>query len=478
MEGVALQVPDAGSKPAGFGKTCIMAKTLEQKLCSRSLGYSFVRNVFVRPTLRLFYRNIDVIGAKEVPDSGPVIFTPNHQNALMDALMILCTKDRQPVFVARADIFEKPLIIAILNFLRILPVYRKRDGGNSGDNNRETFDLILKTLRSRQAVGMMPEGTHSVIKRLRMLQKGVFRLAMQAQEEYGSRPMVRIVPVGLEYSDTGKFRSDVTVRYGKAIEVSDFYGQYVENPARAFKHMQDVLSEKMKEGMVNITGEPYYREIERLRVLYLRQAMQRLGLDRHNAEHRLRAQQTMIAALQEYGQTNPDGMSALCLAVREYLTIIQKYSLRDWVVERQPYSLAGLLVQAVWIVPGIPFWILGMLFNYIPYKLSALASRKVKDPQFVSSVQFVAGMVAYPLYDLIMIVLMAVFVPCIWGKIIMPLLLIPLGLFAYQWYLAIKKLGARFRFWSGKRNQNPEILKAVEWRKKIFEIMDRLEIRS
>ncbi|MDR1172676.1 MAG: 1-acyl-sn-glycerol-3-phosphate acyltransferase [Bacteroidales bacterium] len=455
-----------------------MAKTLEQKLCSRSLGYSFVRNVFVYPALRLFYRKIDVIGAKDVPDSGPVIFTPNHQNALMDALMILCTKDRQPVFVARADIFEKPLIVAALNFLRILPVYRKRDGGNSFDNNRETFDLILKALRSRQAVGMMPEGTHSEIKRLRMLQKGVFRLAMQAQEEYGNRPMVKIVPVGIEYTSTSKFRSDVTVRYGKAIEVSDFYDQYVENPARAFKHMQDTLSEKMKEGMVNITNELYYREIEHLRVLYQRQAMQRLGLDCRNAEHRLRAQQKIIAALQEYDQTNPDEMSALCLAVRDYLTIIQKYSLRDWVVEHQPYSLTRLLVQTIWMIPGIPFWILGMLFNYIPYKLSALASRKVKDPQFVSSVQFVAGMVVYPLYDLIMIVLFVLFVPCIWGKFIMPLLLIPLGLFAYQWYLAMKKLGARFRFWSGKRNKSPEILKAIEWRKKIFEIMDRLAIHS
>ena len=131
-----------------------MAKTLEQKLCNRSWGYDFVRNVFVRPELYFFYRKIDVIGAKNVPDTGPVIFTPNHQNALMDALMVLCTRNRQPVFIARADIFKKPLIIAILHFLRILPVYRKRDGGNSSDNNQETFDMILKVLHSRQAVGI------------------------------------------------------------------------------------------------------------------------------------------------------------------------------------------------------------------------------------------------------------------------------------------------------------------------------------
>ena len=107
-----------------------MSKTLEQKLCNRSFGYALLRTYLINPAYYLFYRRVNVIGAKDVPDKGPVIFAPNHQNALMDAMTILCTKDRQPVFVARADIFKKPLIISILNYIRILPIYRKRDGGS------------------------------------------------------------------------------------------------------------------------------------------------------------------------------------------------------------------------------------------------------------------------------------------------------------------------------------------------------------
>ena len=451
-----------------------MSKTLEQKLCNRSLGYAFVRNVFVRPALYLYYRNVNVTGAKDVPDEGPVIFTPNHQNALMDALAILCTKDRQPVFVARADIFQKPFIIAILNFLRILPIFRRRDGGSSSDNNQETFDLILKVLHSQQAVGIMPEGVHSKFKRLNTLQKGIFRMAMQAQAGYGNTRMVKIVPVGVEYTDTRKFRSDVLVRYGQAIELSDFYDQYSENPARAFRQMQDVLSEKMKEIMIHIPNDQYYGEIERLRVFYQKQAAGHLGLDSRKAEDRFQAQQKIIAALQEYDRTNPDEMSALCLATKNYLDIIERHNFRDWVVERQPYSLMGLLGRSIWTLAGLPFCLLGMLLNYAPYQLSSIASRKIKDPQFISSVQYVTGMALFPVYHLIMAVLLVIFVPCIWGKIIMPLLIIPLGIFAYRYYLAIKKLGARFRFWSGKRNKNPEILEAIELRKSIFGKMEQL----
>jgi 1-acyl-sn-glycerol-3-phosphate acyltransferase len=449
-----------------------MAKTLEQKLCTRSSGYSFVRNVFAVPVFHLFYRKVDILGAKDVPDTGAIIFTPNHQNALMDALSIILTKDRQPVFIAQADICKKPLIISALHFLRILPVFRKRDGGNSSDNNQESFDLILKVLLNRQAVGIMPEGTHNEIKRLRMLQKGVFRLAMQAQEKYGNTPMVKIIPVGLEYTNTVKFRSDVIIRYGTAIEVSDFYDRYVENQARAFKQMQDVLMEKMREGMVDITNEQYYGEIERLRVICQRRAVQKFGLDIRNAEHRLQAQQKTIAALQEYARTNPVEMSALGLAVKEYAAIIQKRNLRDWVVERQPFSFAGLLARSVLALLGFPFWFSGLLLNYLPYWLSAFASRKVKDPQFVTSVQFVAAMAIFPVYYLIMIVLMAIFIPCIWGKFIIPLLAFSLGIFAFRYYISMKKLNAMFRFWWGKKRKNPEILGAIELRKTIFEKME------
>ena len=453
-----------------------MAKTLAQKMCHRSLGYAAFRNIMVRPALYLFYRKIDVIGAETVPDTGPVIFTPNHQNALMDALAILCTKDRQPVFVARADIFQKPLIIAALHFLRILPIYRRRDGGSSSDNNQETFDIILKVLQSGQSVGIMPEGVHNKIKRLRMLQKGVFRLAMQAQEKHGNAPMVKIVPVGIEYTSTDKFRSDVMVKYGKAIDVSGFYDCYAENPARAFKQMQDALMEKMREEMIDIAGDRYYNEIERLRVLYQRKAVQRLGLDYRKAEHRLQTQQKIIATLQNYEQTNPDEMSALCLTVRNYSDVIQKQNMDDWVIEGQPCSLAGLLGRSLLLLAGIPLWILGVLFNYLPYKLSSSASRKVKDPQFVSSVQFVAGLALFPLCHLIMAVLLAVFIPCIWGKIVMPLLMIPLGIFSWMYVLWMKNLGAMFRFWWAKHKKTPEILEAIGLRKNISEKMERIEM--
>jgi len=119
---------------------------------------------------------------------------------------------------------------------------------------------------------------------------------------------------------------------------------------------------------------------------------------------------------------------------------------------------------------------LGLLFNYLPYKLSVLATHRVKDPQFISSVQYVAAIIFFPVYHLIMITLMIIFIPCIWGKIILPLLMLPLGFLAYNYYNSLKMLASRFRYLFIKRNIDigSDLKEAVELRKRIFEKMDEI----
>lgn len=55
--------------------------------------------------LRLFYKTIVIEGKDNIPNNSPIIFAPNHQNALMDPLAVLYGSKRQIVFLARADIF-------------------------------------------------------------------------------------------------------------------------------------------------------------------------------------------------------------------------------------------------------------------------------------------------------------------------------------------------------------------------------------
>jgi len=171
---------------------------------------------------RRFYRHCRCYGFENVPDDGAVIYSPNHQNGLMDALAVLQLDARPKVFVARADIFRKPRLAKILTWLKIMPINRIRDGVDSVRHNDVTMQRAVETLRSGVPFCIMPEGTHRRRHSLLPLQKGIFRIALQALEGMPQDKPLYIVPVGLDYADWYHQYDDLTIRIGEPIDVGAF----------------------------------------------------------------------------------------------------------------------------------------------------------------------------------------------------------------------------------------------------------------
>src|SRR6056297_3019058 len=108
----------------------------------------------------LMHREFYYLNRPKKSQEKPSIITPNHQNALMDALAVLFAKNEPLVFLARSDIFKKKFVAAILYFLKILPIYRIRDGFDNLKNNQETFDHTVRVLSNKRGLVILPEGNH------------------------------------------------------------------------------------------------------------------------------------------------------------------------------------------------------------------------------------------------------------------------------------------------------------------------------
>lgn len=184
---------------------------------------------YVRWTFRRMLHRVDYIGRENIPEDAAIIYSPNHVNTLLDALAILSSEKHPVVFAARADIFRKPAIARILNFLKILPIYRIRDGAESLAENDWTFRNAVNTLNAGLPFCIFPEGRHSQEPGLLPLRKGIARIALRAVEEV-NKP-VYIVPVGLVYDDLKTFRTGLTIRFGQPIAVDDTEGlEHAEMP--------------------------------------------------------------------------------------------------------------------------------------------------------------------------------------------------------------------------------------------------------
>mgnify|MGYP003302206686 CR=1 FL=1 len=145
----------------------------------RNRVYDFFRPLVDR-MFQLSYRHIQYVGKENIPTDGAVIFAPNHTNALCDAIAILSINRERKVFVARADIFKNKKTAALLNWFKIMPMRRIRDGVQEVLHNDETEQRALDTLHDGVSFCILPEGTHRPKHSLLPLAKGIFRIALQA----------------------------------------------------------------------------------------------------------------------------------------------------------------------------------------------------------------------------------------------------------------------------------------------------------
>ena len=228
------------------------------KIYEKNIGYSLLKPI-VDWNLRHSYRRVEVQGYENIPTDGALLFTPNHCNTLMDALVMLRANKGTTVFGARADMFKRPFIAKIMYFLRILPMARQRDGLRNVLKNYETTDTIVEILENDVAFCMYPEGRHRPAHSLLPLGKGAFRAALAANAKFGDRKPIYIVPVGIEYGDYFRYRSTSLVTYGNAINITEFVKSLeVENEAQMMEPMRQELTKRMSGLITYIKDDENY----------------------------------------------------------------------------------------------------------------------------------------------------------------------------------------------------------------------------
>jgi 1-acyl-sn-glycerol-3-phosphate acyltransferase len=97
------------------------------------------------------YARITVIGAENVPASGPVIVASNHLNDCDPG--ILCTRiDRVLVFMTKVELFKVPVLAQFLRAYGAFPVRR-------GEADLGALRLSSAALAEGKALVIFPEGT-------------------------------------------------------------------------------------------------------------------------------------------------------------------------------------------------------------------------------------------------------------------------------------------------------------------------------
>ena len=422
-----------------------------------SLGYAILRDIIKVWHNLVHYRKVIVLGRENVSKDNHNIFAPNHQNALMDALALVCTVPGQPVFLARSDVFKNRKIAALLYYFKMLPVFRIRDGFENLRQNDEIFQKTIDVILHKNGLVILPEGNHAGFRRLRQLKKGICRIAFQTEEEKEFKLGLKIIPVGLDFSHYWKFRQVLTVSYGEPISFEDLYDTYRENPQIALNRLRDKISDGIKKVMIHIESEEDYEVLNEIREII----NGKHSGDRVNPK--ILRDKELIEKLEKASVEQPALYKSITDKVQKIMTISKRLNTGYFHLDKPKPRLGVHMMATAGLISLFPLFLFGLLFNYIFFMLPKLPLRSVKDEAFHSSVRFVIslllGLIFLPVYA----ILAFIFMPTWWMALLLFLLIPPSGIFAWNYVLIWQKLRERVRVRKYINRGNPEyrILKTI-----------------
>ncbi|MFC5190960.1 1-acyl-sn-glycerol-3-phosphate acyltransferase [Algoriphagus aquatilis] len=218
-------------------------------------AFNAILRLLVKVALHGYFKKIIVEGKENIPENRPVILVANHQNALLDPLLLATHTHLKPWFLTRAAVFVNPFISKVLNYIRMLPVYRVRDGFSTIQQNHQTFETTFEVLRANGTVVIFAEGSHSLTRNLRPLSKGFTRMAFGLKEKSPQLEPV-IFPVSIGFSAHKRSGSTVRITFGKAIPV--------DMPHSQSGKLTKSVEKALKSMMVDLPDEGYPETLQTL----------------------------------------------------------------------------------------------------------------------------------------------------------------------------------------------------------------------
>lgn len=168
--------------------------------------------------MKIYCRKINVNKKELTQLKGPLLLAANHPNSFLDAVILDILFKDPIVSLARGDVFKNKWAAKILMKLRILPVYRLREGAENLSENYRTFDTCVEIFKRNGIVLIFSEGLCQNEWHLRPLKKGTARLALQSWKENID---LKILPVGLNYSSHRRFAKSIEINFGKPFSTKD-----------------------------------------------------------------------------------------------------------------------------------------------------------------------------------------------------------------------------------------------------------------
>ncbi len=331
---------------------------------------------FVRSLVKFYYPRIEVTGADNIPQSGPVLLAANHPNSLIDPVLLGITARRPLSLMAKSTLFDIPLFGKVLHALGMVPAYRGTDDRTKVARNHESLALAARQLAAGRVMGIFPEGKSHDAHQLSLVRSGAARLALQALA--AGAQGIKVVPVGLHYEQKERFRSAVWIKVGEPIDVADWLAQNGGDEHHAMRTLTTELNARLKSVVLHLDEVEWQPLLEQLEAL-----LPSAGFKRRDALNGLRQQQAAVDAINYFHRTDRPRAEAAAARVKTHGEALRAAGVPT---DEAEISLRGgrlfgsLTITLLKLMAGALLGLFGAVTHLVPYLLVRILTAWIPSP--------------------------------------------------------------------------------------------------
>ncbi|SFT77179.1 1-acyl-sn-glycerol-3-phosphate acyltransferases [Lishizhenia tianjinensis] len=347
--------------------------------------------------IRLYYKEIKINEKKYLNTEGPLIIIANHPNTLMDAWVMGMISKKPIYYMAKATLFDSKFKLRLLRSLNMIPINRQGEGTTRGVDNTQSFEECYKRLEEGKTLVIFPEGTSYKERVLRNLKTGTARIALETEKRNEGKLNLKVVAVGLNYSQPEKFRSKILVNIDEPKAVKPYLEEYLKNPSGASKKLTENFRARLEKVLVTTQNKEEDELVEDLhKILNSKYIKQKEKGVKAEVNHLKDITESLI----EINLSEPWLIQEIQSKVDGIKWRLDKMQIRADFLDRRFRStmfFRQVLLAVMFIVLAIPVFIFGLIHNILQYLLTDWIIPKLsKDIEYYAPFAVFLGLFFYP----------------------------------------------------------------------------------
>lgn len=427
----------------------------------------------IRIGIRLYYAEVRVNNKHHLnPENQPLIIIANHPNTLIDAWVIgmLC---KQPIyFMAKATFFDSKFKKKLLSALNMIPINRKSEAKTKGVSNQDSLNACYQILGEGKTLVVFPEGTSYKERVLRELKTGTARIALETEKLHEGKLNLQVVAVGINYSQSEKFRSNILIDIDKPQDIKEYYELYLKDKKEAVVQLTNDFRQRLERVLVTTETKEEEQLIEDV---YNILNTKYIPSDDKGVQREVKELKEIKNHLDEKKLLQPWRIEEIRQKVKAIDWKLEKMKIRADFLDRKFRSLLffrQLLTSILFVVFALPFAFFGLVHNYGQYVFTDWLVPKIsKDIEYYAPLAILIGFVIYPLTYFAFLCLAYYYFDFHWLGLLIYFVSMPLtGIFAYWFFKYLKHISYKWRYMWLMIDQK-EIIKEIQAERQALKVL-------